>query len=157
MGCLAPLQHATRITFLRTQIWPLSWCLNSWSCRTKVTPYSTLNPDPFISTAFLSSASTARYSITSTGDTFTPPKLQEEEEIEEVELLEDEEEDGERGATESSPSPVLSVRKRRPSSASISSASKLPRYSSSPPLLVPEVEDSVGRVDSPLVRLGWMV
>ncbi|VDK36737.1 unnamed protein product [Taenia asiatica] len=96
------------------------------------------------------SASTARYSITSTGSIFTPPKLQEEEDIEEVELLEDEEEDRERGATESSPSPVMSVRKRRPSSASISSAGKLPRYSSSPPLLIPEVEDSVGRMDSPL-------
>ncbi|KAL5968275.1 Bromodomain-containing protein 9 [Taenia solium] len=98
------------------------------------------------------SASTTRYSITSTGSIFTPPKLQEEEEIEEVELLEDEEEDRERGATESSPSPVMSVRKRRPSSASISSASKLPRYSSSPPLLIPEVEDSVGRMDSPLTQ-----
>ncbi|KAH9282625.1 Bromodomain-containing protein 9 [Echinococcus granulosus] len=96
------------------------------------------------------STSTAPYSTTSTGSIFTPPKLQEEE-IEEVEVLEDEEE-RERTATESSSSPILSVRKRRPSSASISSASKLPRYASSPPLLVPEVEDSVGRVDSPLTQ-----
>ncbi|CDS39605.1 Bromodomain containing protein [Echinococcus multilocularis] len=95
------------------------------------------------------STSTAPYS-TSTGSIFTPPKLQEEE-IEEVEVLEDEEE-RERAATESSSSPILSVRKRRPSSASISSVSKLPRYASSPPLLVPEVEDSVGRVDSPLTQ-----
>ncbi|KAL5110260.1 Bromodomain-containing protein 9 [Taenia crassiceps] len=96
--------------------------------------------------------STARYSITSTGGIFTPPKLQEEEEMEEVELLEDEEDDRERPPTESSSSPVLSLRKRRPSSASISSSSKMPRYNSSPPLLVPEVEDSVGRVDSPLTQ-----
>ncbi|VDM30214.1 unnamed protein product [Hydatigera taeniaeformis] len=100
----------------------------------------------------LPSSSTARYSTVSTGTIFTPPKLQEEEEIEEVDLLEDEEEERERMATESSPSPALSVRKRRPSSASISSVSKLPRYSSSPPLLVPEVDDSVGRVDSPLTQ-----
>lgn len=46
--------------------------------------------------------------------------------------------------------------KRRPSNASMSSASatKVPRYANSPPHLIPEVDESfAGRIDSPRVRL----
>lgn len=101
----------------------------------------------YFCSSLLFSSSTNRHSTGSVGGVFTPPNLQEEPEPEEVSM----------DAMEipSSPSPP-SQRKRRTSTTSASSISKPPRYASSPPLLVPEIDDSVGRFNSPILEFVFV-